>query len=157
VQNLSAQGEKFLHGIEGLGSIVYVVFFAGAGAHLDLTVLKKLWPVALLLCASRAGITVFANGLATRIAKEGAAVRKWGWSSLVSQAGIALGIGAVIARTIPSVGGGIRSLVLATVAINEMIGPILFKLALDRTGESRAHDQVDAEGTPQHDPPLTPP
>ena len=32
VQNLSQQGEKFLHGIEAMGSIVYVVFFAAAGA-----------------------------------------------------------------------------------------------------------------------------
>ena len=40
----------------------------------------------------------------------------------------------------PSVGGGIRSLVIATVAINEMVGPVLFKLALDRTKESRPED-----------------
>jgi len=30
----------------------------------------------------------------------------------------------------------IRALAVATVAINEMIGPVLFKLALDRAGES---------------------
>jgi hypothetical protein len=36
----------------------------------------------------------------------------------------------------PSFGPGFRSLVVATVAINKMVGPILFKLALDRTGES---------------------
>jgi Kef-type K+ transport system membrane component KefB len=140
VQNLSNQGEKFLHGIEGLGSIVYVVFFAGAGAHLDVPILRSLWPVALLLCGTRAGVTFVANRFASRLADDPPSVRRWAWSGLVSQAGVALGIGAVIERNLPSVGGGIRSLVVATVAINEMVGPILFKLALDRQGESRREE-----------------
>ena len=143
VQNLSQEGEKFLHGIEGLGSLVYVVFFAGAGAHLDVPVLRQLWPVALLLCVCRAGATYAAHRLAGRLADDSPVVKKWGWSGLVSQAGVALGIGVVVARNVPSVGPQVRSLVLATVAINEMIGPILFKLALDRTGESRTVDEVD--------------
>ena len=32
-----------------------------------------------------------------------------------------------------------RALAIATVAMNEVVGPILFKLALDRTQESRGH------------------
>ncbi|MEO6951633.1 MAG: cation:proton antiporter [Polyangia bacterium] len=143
VQNLSQEGEKFLHGIEGLGSLVYVVFFAGAGAHLDIPTLEQLWPVALLLCACRAGATYAAHRLGGRLADDPPVVKKWGWSGLVSQAGVALGIGVIVERNIPSVGAKVRSLVLATVAINEMIGPILFKLALDRSGESRATDEVD--------------
>ena len=35
VQNLSSQGDKLLHVIEETGSVVFVVFFATAGAHLD--------------------------------------------------------------------------------------------------------------------------
>jgi len=144
VQNLSQQGEKFLHGIEGLGSVVYVVFFAGAGAHLEVPILRQLWPVALALCAGRAFVTIAAHRLGARLADDVPTVRRWGWSGLVSQAGVALGIGAVIERSLPSIGGGIRSLVVATVAINEMIGPVLFKLALDKTGESRSSDEATA-------------
>ena len=143
VQNLSHEGEKFLHGIEGLGSMVYVVFFAAAGAHLDLPVLRQLWPIALLLCVSRAGSTIVAHRIGARLADDPPTVKKWGWSGLVSQAGVALGIGVVIEHNVPSIGPGVRSLVLSTVAINEMVGPILFKLALDRTGESRAAETVD--------------
>jgi hypothetical protein len=64
----------------------------------------------------------------------------------VSQAGLTLGLSAVIERAFPSFGSAFRSLVIAAVAINEMIGPILFKIALDRTGEvgmagaSEAHE-----------------
>jgi hypothetical protein len=63
-------------------------------------------------------------------------VKKWGWSGLVSQAGLALGLAAVVAREFPSFGDGFRALAVATIALNEMLGPILFKIALDRAGET---------------------
>jgi Kef-type K+ transport system membrane component KefB len=138
VQNLSRQGEKFLHGIEGLGSMVFVVFFACAGAHLEVPILRKLWPVALFLCGSRALVTIVAHLIGARLADDPPLVKRWGWSGLISQAGIALGVGAVVERQVPSIGADVRALVIATVAINEMIGPVLFKLALDRNGESRS-------------------
>lgn len=140
VQNLSQQGAKFLQGIEGVSSVVYVVFFAAAGAHLDVPILRRLWPVALVLCAVRAIATVSAHRLSVRQADDGPEVRKWGWSGLISQAGVALGIGAIVERNLPAIGPGIRALILATIAINEVVGPVLFKLALDKSGESRRDD-----------------
>ena len=55
---------------------------------------------------------------------------------MVSQAGFALGLSVIIARAFPEFGESFRSLAIATVAINEMIGPVLFKLGLDRAGET---------------------
>ncbi len=135
VQNLSAQGDKLLHTIEDTSSIVFVVFFATAGAHLDLPLLVDLWPVALALCGGRAVASLIAHYASMAIAGETGPVRKWGWSSLVSQAGLTLGLSAVIEHSFPTFGPGFRSLVVATVAVNEVVGPVLFKLGLERTGE----------------------
>jgi len=140
VQNLTAQGGKLLHAIELTGSVVYVVFFANAGAHLNIPLLEKLWPIALTLCGVRGLVTYGAARLSSRLANDEPVIRKWGWSSLVSQAGLALGIGLKIAGEFPSIGAGFSSLVIAAVAINEMIGPVLFKLALDRAGETRTNE-----------------
>jgi Kef-type K+ transport system membrane component KefB len=136
VQNLSKQGPKLLAAIEQMAGVVYVVFFATAGAHLDVPLLRLLWPVALGLAAVRAIATWIAARVGSRLADDLAVVRRWGWSGLVSQAGLTLGLSVVIERTFPGVGAGFRSLVIATVAINELVGPVLFKLALDRSGES---------------------
>jgi Kef-type K+ transport system membrane component KefB len=136
VQNLSNQGPKLLHAVEQMGSVVFVLFFATAGAELDVPLLKQLWPIALALCAGRALFTYVAAQLSSSLANDPPAVRKWGWSSLVSQAGLALGLGVVVKNSFPSVGDGFGSLVIAAVAINEMIGPVLFKMALDKTGET---------------------
>jgi Kef-type K+ transport system membrane component KefB len=140
VQNLTAQGPKLLHAIEQWGGIVFVVFFANAGAHLNVPLLQKFWPIALTLCVIRGLATYGAARLSSRLADDEPVIRRWGWSSLVSQAGLALGLSITIGNAFPAIGEGFRSLAIAAVAINEMIGPVLFKLALDRNGESRVEE-----------------
>ncbi len=137
VQNLSKQGETLLHGVEQTGSVVYVIFFASAGAHLNVPLLRALWPIAVLLAGTRAISTFVAGKIASRVANDGPEVRRWGWAPLVSQAGFAIGIAQIVAKEFPLFGKGFGDLAIATVALNEFFGPILFKVALDRTGETR--------------------
>jgi len=150
VQNLSAQGDKFLEEIDRLGEIVFVIFFATAGAHLDLPLLALLWPAALALAVSRAGFTFGVARLSSRLADDPPGLRRWGWAGLVSQAGLALGIAGKIQKEHPGYGAGFAAMAVATVALNELVGPILFKTALDRSGETARHG--DAE-----EPAATPP
>jgi Kef-type K+ transport system membrane component KefB len=141
VQNLSSQGEKFLHVVERISGVVFVVFFAGAGAHLDVPILRSLGPIALALCGGRIIVSWLANRVSARVADDPPVLRRWGWIGLVSQAGVALGVGAIIERNLPgALGSAMRALVIATVAINEVVGPVMFKTVLDRQGESRPHE-----------------
>ena len=75
-------------------------------------------------------------------------VTRWGWSPLISQAGLALGLAVVVSQNFPSFGAGFQSLAVAMVAINEMIGPVIFKMALDRAGETRKGDRPSLEAVP---------
>jgi Kef-type K+ transport system membrane component KefB len=136
VRNMSSQGQKFVSYIEQTGTVVYVVFFATAGADLDVPLLRELWPVALLMAGSRGLITYAGTQLSGRLAKDSPLLRRWGWTGLVSQAGLALGLSVLVAKEFPTIGPPFRALAIATVAVNEMVGPILFKLALDRTRET---------------------
>ncbi|MGK4004245.1 cation:proton antiporter [Sorangium sp. So ce1036] len=138
VTNLSRQGEKLVHAVEDAASVVFVLFFATAGAHLDLPLLAQMWPVALLFGGSRALVTWVASRIGSRVADDPPVLRKWSWYGLISQAGLTLGISLTIERAFPSLGAGFRALVVGCVALNEMVGPILFKYALDRTGETAA-------------------
>jgi Kef-type K+ transport system membrane component KefB len=138
VQNLSRQGDKFLHAIEEMGGVVYVVFFAIAGADLDIPLLRSLWPVALLLGGARAIVTFGAQRLSGKLARDEPLLKRWAWTTLVAQAGLTQGLGGVVEREFPSFGTPLRALVIANVAINAIVGPILFKLALDRAKETKA-------------------
>lgn len=142
VQNMTAQGSAMLRTIEQVGGVVFVVFFGTAGAHLDVPLLRKLWPIALSLCGARAVFTLIAARAASRLAGDVPMVRRWAFSSLVSQAGLALGIAVVIVKAFPTIGAGFSAMAIAAVAVNEMVGPILFKFALDRAGETHSEEHA---------------
>lgn len=148
VQNFTHQGAKLLHAVEEAGALVFVVFFATAGAHLDLPLLFALWPIALTLAGVRAVATVLAGHASARIAKDPPVIRTWGWSGLVSQAGLTIGFSIIIARAFPEFGEAFRSLAIGVVAINEMVGPVLFKLGLDRAGETKHEAAAEAADHP---------
>ncbi len=137
VSNLTNQGERLLHAVERTSGVVFVVFFATAGAHLDVPLLAKMWPLALALCATRALVTVGSAWGASKLTNDPPLFRKWGWSGLISQAGLTLGLCVLVARTFPTWGPDFQSLVIASVAINEIAGPVLFKFALDRAKETK--------------------
>lgn len=136
VQNLSQQGDRLLSAIERTGAIVFVVFFATAGAHLDLPLLAELWPVAVSLAVARAAATIGLQSLSSRLVGDSIVLRRFGWTPLISQAGLTLGLSVVIEREFADIGVAFRSLIIATVALNEMVGPVLFKWGLERTGET---------------------
>jgi Kef-type K+ transport system membrane component KefB len=157
VENLTKQGPKLMHAVEEAGTVVYVVFFATAGAHLDVPLLKTLWPVALFLTSTRALITWLTHRLGARLANDEPIVKKWGWSPLISQAGLTIGMSMLVARAFPTFGEGFRSLAIAAVAINEVVGPILFKFALDLTGETgKAVIAQPSQPPPAHPPAAEP-
>lgn len=155
VRNLSRQGHKFIKDIEQTATVVYVVFFALTGADLDVPLLRTLWPVALMFSGGRAVTTWVASRIASRIARDEPLLRRWGASGLISQAGLTLGLSVVVSREFPSIGAPFRALTIATVAVNEVIGPVLFKLALDRAGETSRRPALSFPS--MRPPPLNPP
>ncbi len=136
VRNFSEQGPKLLDAVQRMGGLVFVVFFAVAGAKVDLGVLVAVGPVVLALCAVRALVSVGVARASSAIAADEGPVRTWGWSSMISQAGFTLGVTVVVARAFPQIGESFTTVSVAAVTINETIGPVLFKLGLDRAGES---------------------
>ncbi|HUS63550.1 MAG TPA: hypothetical protein VMZ28_03365, partial [Kofleriaceae bacterium] len=65
-------------------------------------------------------------------------VRKYGGFGLMPQAGLALALALLFTRTFPQFGAAASALVFGVVALNELIAPVLFRLALVRSGEAGA-------------------
>lgn len=138
-----ADGEAFRHAMERAAAPVFVVFFALAGSELAPEAIAQAWyfvvPVVLLRIAGiRAG--TWLGGRWARTPHEG----RYVWMGLVSQAGVAIGLATAIAAAYPLRGEQLRTVFLAVVAINEIIGPILFRTALARSGEIVASEEQDA-------------
>ena len=57
----------------------------------------------------------------------------------MGQAGIAVGLGTIIEKTFPGpIGTSFKTILIASVVINELLGPILFKYILVKAKESTA-------------------
>lgn len=141
VENFSrAKGEDLIKGIERLSLPVYALFFAAAGAKVNIDALVTLWPFALLLSATRAFCVWTGTALGAHLSKVEPAVKRYAWLGFVSQAGVSLALSTIVARTFPDWGMEIQAIIIAMIAIHELAGPIGFQFALKRAGEIGAAD-----------------
>ena len=136
VENFSrARGEELIKGIERLSLPVYALFFAAAGAKVNLDTLAQLWPFALMLAGARAICVWAGTALGARLGGAEPEVRRYAWLGFISQAGVTLALSTIVARTFPTWGTDVQALIIAMIAIHELVGPIGFQWALRRAGE----------------------
>jgi Kef-type K+ transport system membrane component KefB len=151
VENFSAQGDALIDAVERHSLPLYVVFFTMAGADIDMPILRQMWVLALVLVLTRGLLTYTGTYLGARLARELPSVRRHGWSSFIGQAGVTLGFVALIANRIPSFGSSLATVIVAGIALNQLLGPVIFRLGL-----SAAHEipRRDADGARRTAPPL---
>jgi Kef-type K+ transport system membrane component KefB len=149
VENVAPpSGDTLREAVERGALPVLVVFFAGAGASLHLDALAAIGTTAAVIAIVRMGLIRTAAQAAGRIAKVQDATVPYVWMGLVSQAGVTLGLTILIAREFPEWGLRVQSLMVALIAIHELIGPVLFRAALERAGEIGKMDAAAEPATP---------
>ena len=127
--------------------MVFVVFFATTGAHLDLPLLGRLWPVALALAVTRA-LVRSVRALARRFAADPAPLRTGAGPGSSRRLAWRSASRAMVGRTFPQLGSGFRALATATVALNEMVGPCSSRSpSTARARARRAHGRRSRTGT----------
>jgi Kef-type K+ transport system membrane component KefB len=136
VENIAPpEGESLKTAIEQGALPLLVVFFAAAGASLELDALAALGVLAVLLAAARLACIRGFAALGVHLARLRDAPPRLAWMGLVSQAGVTLGLATIVAAEFPEWGSTIRALIVSLTALHVMTGPILFKAALRRAGE----------------------
>jgi Kef-type K+ transport system membrane component KefB len=136
VRNATDEGERLLARIHAGGLPVYVSFFALTGARIHLDALRVVGPGALVFVLARAAGLLGGSRLATRIAGAPALVVRYAGFGLLPQAGLALALASLFARTFPGFGEMASALTFSVVALNELLAPVLFRAALLRSGEA---------------------
>jgi Kef-type K+ transport system membrane component KefB len=134
-ENISEHGERLRHAMERSAAPVFVVFFALSGAKIGLREVLPLLPFVIPIAIARALSIRAGMSLGGRWAGATEEERKYAWMGLVSQAGVAIGLAAIVAQAYPQLGAQLRSMLLALIAVNETVGPILFRRALAGSGE----------------------
>lgn len=138
VENVApVRAEPLVEMLHVMAVPVFVVFFAMAGADLRLQTFQDLWPMVLLVALVRIGLVYAGSRVGARLGKAEPVVTRYGWTGLVSQAGVALGLATIVADRLPRLGLAMQTIIVGIIAFNESVGPVLFRGGLDRAGEIR--------------------
>ncbi|CAM9451183.1 unnamed protein product [Discosporangium mesarthrocarpum] len=116
---------------------ILTVFFTLAGMHLSFEHLERTGLLVALYFVARVAGKLLSADLALRAAQATDRVRRNLGLALVPQAGVAVGL-VLLIQDDPRFGdsaGLFAAVVLSVVTINEIVGPVLTRMALERAGE----------------------
>ncbi|MBS3819685.1 cation:proton antiporter [bacterium] len=137
VQNFSKQGKNFLQRMDRVSLPIYIAFFAMTGAAMNLKVLRTGWLLGLVVFVVRL-ISIYLGSYASgRLAKNPPKIYKNVWLGFITQAGVSLGLLTEVARRFPEIGPSVQTILVATIIMNQIIGPIAFKYGLKKVGETQ--------------------
>ena len=137
IQNFSNHNKRFMASLDKVSLVIYTLFFSLTGASLNLEILQKSWAIAFLIFILRTIMLAASTTAGALVAKDPSPQRYLYWLGFISQAGVSLGFAHEIMRRFPSFGSELASIIIAVVAIDQLIGPITFKYALEICHETK--------------------
>lgn len=130
--NLSGEIQSELKHLTGL---LTVTFFVIHGAELDLFALSQAGVVGAVYVVMRSLGKYVGTRVGATIAGESPDVRLWLGPSLMAQAGAAIALSAIAVERDPELGKKLQAIILGTVVIFELVGPILTRYSIRKAGE----------------------
>jgi len=144
VENIAPPRGDMLKDAAERGALpVLVVFFAAAGASLQLDALATIGWVAVVVSGLRMALIWASMKVGAAYAGIGPPVGDKVWMGMVSQAGVTLGLTLIIAGEYPTWGMLVQTLVVSLIALHQLVGPVLFRAALSRAGEIGRMDSTE--------------
>lgn len=133
--NLVHKSKRVFDSVEDFASPVYVLFFTLAGASLDLSVLAAVGLMGLAYIVARAAGKMLGAWVGAKSVKADTAVRKYLGLTLLPQGGISIGLIVLVRQQLPEFATSISTIIMFSVLVYEISGPIFAKIALQKAGE----------------------
>ncbi len=116
---------------------IFVLFFVLSGAELRLDILASGWIILIgvVYILTRAAGKYFGTMGSAKLTNCDSEIQKYLGITLLPQAGVALGMSAIVIQDFPADGVLVRNIVLFSVLVLELVGPVLTKWALTRAGD----------------------
>lgn len=146
--NLCDYSEELMERVDGWTTPLFILFFVLSGAELDLSVFGDLMVVliGITFLAVRALGKWSGAGLSAKWMKCSPNVCKYLGITLLPQAGVALGMSLQLGGLAVADQYLIRNIVLFSVLILELVGPLFTKIALTNSGDIIPEGKTSARG-----------
>lgn len=133
--NVANKPGRVFNSINGFITPFNVLFFAFAGSTLNLSILTQIGLLGLSYVFARMTGKVLGTTIGAHVAKSEPVVKKYlGWA-LLPQGGISIGLSMIVKAQLPQYSDSIVTLILFSVLVFEIAGPILAKVAITKAGE----------------------
>jgi hypothetical protein len=145
--NVCDVSEEIMDRTERWTAPLYVLFFALSGAELDFSAFTDIAIVGIgvVYILFRSFGKYFGTLGSAKMVKCGPTVNKYLGITLLPQAGVALGM-SITAMQLGADGTLVRNIVLFSVLVYELVGPMLTKMALQAAGEITPEGKKSSRG-----------
>lgn len=135
VVNLKQNSKRVFNAVNDFTPPIYLLFFTIAGASLDLNVLLTVGALGIGYILSRAMGKVIGATIGAKAVGAEPTIVKYLGMSLLTQGGISIGLSMLVRKELPQFSDSIITVILFSVLVFEILGPILAKIAITRAGE----------------------
>jgi Kef-type K+ transport system membrane component KefB len=142
--NLSGKSRDLFHALAHTDPPLYAIFFVLGGADLNVGLLPSLGVTGAVYVAGRIAAKFASTAVVTRALVLEPRIRRWMGFSMLAQAGLAIGLVMLVGRRFPELAPAVTAVVMSSVIVFELIGPVSVRLALTRSGEVRTREDSAA-------------
>lgn len=133
--NLKQNAYRVFNAVNEFTPPINLLFFTIAGASLNIKVLSTVGILGIGYIIARAAGKYVGTTLAAKALGSEEKIVKYLGMSLLTQGGISIGLSMVVREELPQFSNSIITVILFSVLIYEIVGPILAKIAITRAGE----------------------
>ena len=145
--NYSKHRPEFLQILHDSRNAVYVIFFTLIGASISLGVLAMVWSIAIVLFVIRIVALVIAGIAGVSLGGDPARFNRIAWMPYVTQAGVSLGLTTIVAGEFTEWGTEFATIIIAVIVLNQIVGPPLFRWAIEYVSEGHVRAISPEMGT----------
>ena len=135
VANLAHNSARALGIVNRITPPIFIAFFTLSGVELDLSILKFAGMLGIGYVVIRAIGKALGAYIGAKVTNSNEMVQKYLGFTLLPQAGVAIGLSMIAQTVMPELGSTIRTIILSSTVIYELVGPIIAKTALIKAGE----------------------
>lgn len=136
--NLSDEVNGIMRLTDAITPPIFVLFFVGSGAELQLSVIPSIGLIGILYVVFRVAGKWAGASFGSALCRADKNITKYLGPALIPQAGVAIGLSLVATQVVPEHGATIRAIILCGTLIYELIGPGVSKLCLKKAGEIKS-------------------
>lgn len=133
--NFSDRTSQLIRSVRSYSLPLFLVVFVIEGAGLELLRVVDYAVLVPVLCLLRVGALWTGLRAALRLSGGDPNTERFGWTGFVAQASYVAPLLAIVAANFGPAGAAMAAALLAAVALNELLGPILFRMGLGLAGE----------------------